>query len=558
MAIPLTRFQEPGFFSQVQAVSSLFLLPGAVQVVALVGTGKADKPVLQEEITRAADADRTDTLANSISSIARVWSNAVFQYPISSYSTSMTGTVAEGLGYNVDTQTLVVSANDGANQTVTFAGVNPISLASVITQINAQLSNVDAIASTDNKVKLISSLTGDGGKKIKVVSGTALTALGFTAGQLANELDWHASIASTNPNIRPQVGEEYLVDYNTAKVAADFKPQFFFGQAAVLEQYGDANTSNTLSLGANGAFGNGASVIVCRQLDPVAVAGGAVTTATELDAALLDLELIDCDIIVTMLTATNLWGKYLTHVSKMSSKMERKERMALIGLDETSARLPILGGGSYSTLMSGLTPNSGLEPRRLMVMNPGMCKATLKGVQYTLDGTYLAACLAGAMVSTRYDTATPMTFKNLATIDEVLSPELSRAEKNLLASIGVTVIEPNGGQIRVRRALTADISSVAAQEPSIVRSFDQVARQLRQALENRFVGSKITLGTPGEVASAVNTFLLNFVSQEIIAAFRNVQVKSNSVEPRQIDISFEALPIYPFLWGSLDITITLS
>ncbi len=557
MAIPLTRFQEPGFFSQVQAVSSLFLLPGAVQVVALVGTGKADKPVLQEELTRAADADTHDTLANSISSISRVYSNAVFQYPISSYATSMLGTVAEGAGYNVDTKTLKLKVNDGAEQTVTFAGSDPISLASVITQLNAQLTDVDAVAES-SKVKLISSLTGDGGKKIQITGGTALTALGFTSGAVAVEIDWAPSIASANPNIRPQEDDVYLVDYNTAKVAADFKPQFFFGQAAVLDQYGPATPDNTLSLGANGAFGNGAAVIVCRQLDPAQMVIDDAAIASEVDAALLDLEVIDCDIIVTMLTDTDLWGKYLTHVSKMSSKMERKERMALIGVDETSARIPVLGGGSYSELMAGLVPNSGLMPSRLMVMNPGMCKATLKGVQYTLDGTYIAACLAGAMVSPQYDTATPMTFKNLATIDELLSPELSRAEKNLLTSIGVTVVEPNGGQIRIRRAVTADISSIAAQEPSIVRAFDQVARQLRQALENRFVGTKITLGTPGEVASAVNTFLLNFVSQEIIAAFRNVQVKPNSVEPRQIDISFEALPIFPFLWGSLDITITLS
>lgn len=462
MAIPLTKFQEPGFFSQVQAVSSLFLLPGAVQVVALVGSGKSTKSILQESRTRAADITPTDNLVNIAASITRVYSNAVFQYPVSSYT-----------------------------------------------------------------------ITG-------------------------GDIDWTPSIASMNSNIRPQVGEAYYIDYETAKVAADFKPQFFFGQAAVLAEYGDASASNTLSLGANGAFGNGASVLVCRQLDPAAVIAGGATLRTEMDAALLDLEVIECDIIVPMLTDTAEWGSYLTHVSKMSSKLERKERMAILGLDETSARLPVLGGGSYSTLMSGLTPTSGLQPSRLMVVNPGKCLSTIKGMQLALNGTYIAACLAGQMVSPQHDTATPMTFKNLSTIDSLITPDLTRAEKNILTSIGVTVMEMNGGSVRVRRAVTADTTSIASQEPSIVRSFDQVARQMRSALENRFVGTKITLGTPGEVGSATNTFLLNFVSSEIIAAFRNVRVVQNSVEPRQMDISFEALPIFPFLWGSLDVTITLS
>jgi hypothetical protein len=462
MATPLTQFQEPGFFSQVQAVSSLFLLPGAVQVVALVGTGKATKSILQEGVTRDINTNVTDTLAHPAASITRVYSLSVFQYPTSSYT----------------------------------------------------------------------------------ITGGAI--------------DWTPSIGSTDPNIRPQAGQEYLIDYETNKVAADFKPQFFFGQSAVLAQYGDATPSHTLSLGANGAFGNGASIIVCRQLDPAQVLAGPTQTATEMRAALTDLELIDCDIVVPMLTDTNLWGDYLNHVSKMSSKLERKERMALLGLNETGGRIPVYGGSSWSSLMAGLVPNSGLQPSRLMVMNPGACKTTTKGTQYQTNGTYLAACLAGLMVNPNYDTATPMTFKNLETVDELIIPELSRAEKNTLTSIGVTVIEPNGAFFRVRRAVTADTTSIAAQEPSIVRAFDQVARQMRTALENRFIGTKITLSTPAAVASAVNTFLLNFVSSEIIAAYRNVQVQQNSTEPRQIDISFEALPIFPFLWGSLDITITLS
>jgi hypothetical protein len=87
---------------------------------------------------------------------------------------------------------------------------------------------------------------------------------------------------------------------------------------------------------------------------------------------------------------------------------------------------------------------------------------------------------------------------------------------------------------------------------------DQVASEVRAALENRFVGQKIGNGTKAEVEAATTTFMLRYVAEELISSFRNVSAVRNSVEPRQFDVSAEVLPIFPFLWGSLELTITIS
>lgn len=564
-AIPLTQFQEPGFFSSVQAASNLSLLPGAFQVVALIGAGSADKAILSENQTRVDDVmgnpNDVELLDNPIASITQVYSQSVFQYPISSYSTSITGTVDGTSGYAVTGQTFIVSVNGGSAQTVTFTGPNPIALADVVSQLNAALIGCAAVAlavGAQNFLKIISSIAGDGGQQIQILAGTANANLGFAANAYAQDIDWSPSYASMNPDIRPQDGQPYLVNYMTPKVAADFAPIFYFSQASILAAYGPAQPGNTLSLGGNAAFGNGASIVVCRQLSPAAVAAGGSTLQTEMTNALSDMELVDIDVLVPMVPNPTYWPMYLQHVSKMSSQLERMERIAVLGLDETSGRIPVLGSSpSWQAYMSQFVSNSGLTPKRIIVINPGACQTTPNGTQYTLDGTYLAACFAGLLTSPLFDVATSMTYKTFSTVDAVIVPELPRSEKNILTGLGVTVIELANATIRCRRSISADTSNIAYEEPSITRSFDLVAQQMRTALENRFIGTKIVGATTGQVVAAATTFLNNYVAQQIINDFTTPTAQQNPSEPRQIDVTFSAQPVYPFLWGTLNISITL-
>lgn len=558
MATPLTSFQEPGFFSEIQVSPSLFLNPGSTQVVGLIGTGKSTKTA-NGSVTRG--TENYDILGE-ISSITQTSSNSVYRFPQSSFAAALVGTINMTTVPNtaVEGQTVIATSN-GVTTTYTMPGSIPNTTNDIMAALNGMPGYEFEL---DSNSKLV--MWASTGLAFTLDNGSINSALSLADNSLPGALRWDPAV--TDSEFAPQAGQSYLVTYETPKVADDFAPQSFFSLSQVIAAHGDLDSNGNLfglAAGAQAAFGNGASIVTCRQLNP----DNLDTTsafASEIDAALEDMESQTVSVLVPMVPLNSALTldkstSYLGHVSKMSSRLERAERTCILGMDETAGRLDILGSApSWQAFMSELQPplTSGLESKRVIVVNPGYATTLYKGNLLTVDGTYAAACLAGQMVSSNWDEATPMTRKALSTMTGLLLPDLMRTEKNELTSLGVTVLEANGTTILVRRAVTADGSSIANQEPSIVRAFDRVAAELRAGLENRFVGQKILSTTNTDIEAATATFLENLVVSEIIASYRNIKAVQNSVEPRQFDVSFEAVPVFPLIWGFIDISIVLS
>lgn len=555
MSEVLTSIQEPGFFSQVKESPSLFLSPTTINIVGLIGTGTATKSV-SEDVTRGVTGV-SDAMVNPVSSVIAISTDSVYQFPLSSFGLAVTGSVA-GPTFTSLFGLTVSALVAGVTNTYAFGVTGDYSIDDVVDEINGQTSlSFFAVGTDADKLQIIS----NDGQAIEMLAGTANAKFGFTTGQIAGGIYWDAGI--TMADLAPQTGTTYKVEYLTPKVTADFAPTYFFGSKQVLAAYGDLALENSLSMGANAAFASGASVVVCRQLDPEMM-GSTGDVKAEMANALLDLENTAANILVPMVPVTDdlsLIPMYLTHVSKMSSKLERKERIAILGVDERDAALSVYGTGTtWETIKNyfDVSSNSGLYPKRVIVINPGRASITTSnGTNLVADGTYIAAAMAGRMVSAEFDEATPMTRKTLPTIDSMMVVELTRAEKNILTSFGITVVEMKSGIPTIRRSVTADATNIAAQEPSIVRAFDKVAMELREALEQKYVGTKIVPLLNRDVEASTQTLLNRFVSEEIIGGYRNIKATQNTVEPRQFDISFEGIPVFPFLWGMIDISITL-
>jgi hypothetical protein len=560
MAEPLTEIQEPGFFSEIQEAPSLFLLPGSVNVVGLMGEGKATK-TKSDDITRATGATPlgdTDALSSPIAKVNSISSASVFRFPVGSWAVAFE--TDDLSGDDASLLEFKYTLEGGTEQTFVF-GASDDTPAEIAAALNG-ISGLNAEVFDTNFVRVYA----DSNKSIFIGAGSANTPLGLTDNTYADRIYWFpAAVALPGNAAAPDDGDAYSVNYETPKVAADFKPKIFTGLRQVVAEYGDPSAANTLPLGAQAAFGNGASFVTCRQFDPTEMAGSTTQQKSEIQAALSDMELQDINVLVPMVplnkAGVDMTADYITHVSKMSSKLERKERTAIVGLDEKAARLDTLGGaGTWQGFLAGFDAPaaSGLEAKRIIVVNPGKVETSFRGAAITTDGTYLAACLAGREVSSEFDEAEPMTRKTFATVDRLIEPELPRPEKNALTGFGVTVIERSNALTLVRRAVTADSSSIASQEPSIVRAFDKVASEVRTALEDRYVGSKITSGITTSIEAATETFLQRLVDTEIIGAFRNIKAEQNTTEPRQVDISFEAIPVFPFIWGFVDISINIT
>ncbi len=553
MSEPLTNIQEPGFFSQVQESPSLSLAPATIEVIGIIGEGSITKPVTAS-LARNTALD-IQPVGVAVSSADTVYSAGVFKYPASSYGFAIKGTdttpdlALTGLS-------LKLTVGSGAEQSYTFAS-DPADLAAAIALIEANFDGISAFASAGALL-----LVAVDGQALSMGAGTANVNFGFTDGALASDIWWDSAI--TDSELAPQNGTAYSLDIQTPKLVADFGVKYFTAAPQVYALYGDPVVGNTISLAAYAAFNApGASALAIRQLNPANYSDTA-TKRAEINLALQDMEAASISVLVPMIPANSdplTIPLYLQHVSKMSSKLERKERIAILGVDETASQMPILGTGSWTELMAYLDvpATSGLQAKRIMVLAPGQVSALLRNSNVTLDGTYMAAALAGRMVASEFDVATSMTRKTLATIDGMASPERLRSEKNQLTGMGVTVVEMKSGIATVRRAISADTSSIASEEPSITRSFDRIAADLREYLENRFIGSKIIPNvTSTALEAAVQSYLNDAVASEVIGGFRSIKATQNAQEPRQFDISFEAVPVYPFLWGFVDISIALS
>ena len=560
--LPLTDIQEPGFFSQIQISPSLFLVSGSVYVVGLIGEGSATQSISSEAVSSAGPVD---TLAKPISDIAKTSSDTCFHFPSTSFRTYMVGT--ENLGgtfTDLKDKTFILKVNGTALPTVTFADPTT-TLDGVVSQLNAifhanhpGIPLVSAIAISSSALGIVSGMdpVGDGGQELQVGAGTANAALGFANGQICQAIDWTPAGGSVDPDIQPQTvsgARKYYVNYDTPKGADNTAPQTFYSLAQMTAVYGLPSLANTLSLGGMAAFGNGASVVIARQLTP-----GYSDLSAEVTLALTDMEAQHIDVLVPMTTDTALWPKYLYHVSKMSSLLERAERRVILSVDETGGLLPLTGSGSWTALMQTFVPNdNGLEPKRVMVVSPGYALTTTMNSQIVVPGTYLAACIGGLMCSPANLASTSMTKKALATVDNIYQPEHLRSEKNLLTSLGVTVVEMSGALAAVRRSLTPDNSSVANQEPSIVFALDVVARDVRLSMGKRFSGTTIDKSTAAKVKAAAEEDIGIEIGKGLIADRGDVSAVQNPNEPRQFDISANVSPLYPFLWGLLNFSVVL-
>lgn len=538
----MALYVEPGFYSTIRVSPSLIAVQGGVQIVGLIGKGKFTKTVLEEEHTRLADAQTVDSLTNEAVSITKVFSQAVFKYPASSYTLSVTGNVGAA-SFNVTTKTFIVKIN-GITYTTTFTTSDPIAIATLVSQINAVLTTFGTASVAPGNFLRVRSPNG---QKIQIGAGTANADLGFTEDQYADGIDWQPSIGSADPLVRPQEDDVYFVDYETPKSAAadDFKPKIFFREDvdSIINTYGAESTDNTLTLAAKLSIANGASILKLCQIDPD------VSELTAFKAALSEFEKEDCDYIVPLTTNSGLTADVIYHVDKMSSKFERRERRALLSLDETSAL------EDASTWISTAT---GIEDARVALLLPGKADVLLDDVQTSLDGSFLCAAVAGLAANPAFDPAEPLTRKAVAGFVDIPDTRL-RTEKNLIAQNGVMIVEKKGTTLRVRDQLTTDMSTIASQEWSITGAADLTAKTLRDSLEETYVGTKLNpLTTPLAVKASANTILLSLVNDQIISSFGSIDVKVDSTDPRQVDIKVNIIPIFPFKRGDIEITVVAS
>lgn len=428
----------------------------------------------------------------------------------------------------LNTKTLILTIDGGTVlPTITF-GATDDTLTEVINAINAvtvtgnPATPAVASASEDGKHLIITSARGLG-SSILVGAGTANLILGFTPAQTAS-----ATFSSID------------VDYQYAKVTADYDPMYYFSLADIILDYGEPSATNTLALGAQLAFLNGATVVLACQIDPSVTA-----TLLAYRYALEKIQLKDCNIVVAMSGDVNLVPYLKAHVDQMSSMLERKERTAIIGLDNSPS----------ITVVENLANLSLADKRCMLVYPPTVRLLDYAGDEISIGGYTLAAAIAGVRCNPNYDVAEPLTRKQILGFTEI-TDGLLRSQKNELASKGVTIVEMIAGITRVRHGLTTDMTTAQNQEYSVTEITDYVATVVRSLLEQMYVGQKILNETPAMVSATTSVILLNLITSQIITERKDVSAVQNASDPREIDVKFAFKPVYPLNWIYIEFSIS--
>lgn len=341
----------------------------------------------------------------------------------------------------------------------------------------------------------------------------------------------------------PAVGDLYYVSYQYQK--QDYTTQLFTKFSAIEATYGALSTDNPVTLAAYLAILNGAVLVGIKQVQKDEDNNTRVS-ATAYRNAIDDLEgplpggtLPD---ILTLLRGDNLeLFQYLSrHCDIQSDIRHRAERTALCGFGSGTS---ITTAGTWAATI-GRTRFRLTYPDVMIVPIPQPGGAPDE--QTVVDGTYLAAMLAGSVVSPNTDVATPWTGRRLVGATR-LARTLDAVEQNQVAVRGITVIEDRNPVLRVRQGLTTDMSTILTKLPTIIQIVDETQRQSRTTLD-RYIGSKFLPGILSQIEGQLTATLRGLVDAQILAAYTGVSAQVSADDPTTAQVEAYIQPVFPLLY----------
>lgn len=349
----------------------------------------------------------------------------------------------------------------------------------------------------------------------------------------------------------PVVGSTYYVSYNKTKQTTDYNAIRFFDMDDVRTQYGfelnngvqsDMAIAALLELEARGDSGS----IICIQ----AVNGSTGAFFDAIDKS--ENEEFDT-IICTGVTNSAVRNYLVNSVSKMSSDSVGKERTTFVsaeGMSDSITTIGALAAAIANDRVSVIShPSIGISIED---------KTTQETTRITKSAIYAGANISGIESNADNDPATPMMKKKLSARIDLNDWSYSKKETNYLGSKNAFVLskDPTTNVVSVYDALTTDNTTYDKAERSVRRLKDRVRKDIRKALEDRYIGQKNLTGIANSIEVSTASLLQNFIDAQIINDAKNIKAKQDSVDPRKILLSFTILPVFPLKY--IDITMTIS
>ena len=358
------------------------------------------------------------------------------------------------------------------------------------------------------------------------------------------------NMSGNNPN----VGDFYYASFTTSKTAADYALKLYTRPSDAYAVYGQPSTINRVSLGIQFMALNGVQSFGVIQV-PVQPNTN-LAASSDYIAALQQL--------TKSLPGSNRKADVVTPLSNDPSVHQALSRQLITqaGPRYKGEAIGFVGYSQFTTANQARANARALKSNRMiaignaaaavMITNP----TTGVAVEYPVDGTFMAAALAGLNCNPSNDVATTLTLQNLAGFSRLLVT-YDDPTMDFMAADGLTMLLNNNGAFQIRHYKTTDPSNDLTSEPTSTTIADYVAQQFRADLK-QFIGRKLVDSLVTDIQIVCNARLTSLMNNVIINGYRNLSVIVNPNDPTEVDVQVTFKPIFSLLYASVTFTVVTS
>jgi len=338
----------------------------------------------------------------------------------------------------------------------------------------------------------------------------------------------------------PNVGDFYYVTYKYEKT--DYDTVVVTKWRDVEAYSGTLSLSNKLTLAAWLAFQNGAIKLGLKQIQKAPGQQDATVTSykSAIDEMKKELRGHGYPYLVQPITTNAEVLDYLKFHNELMSSIRYK-----------GERVSVFGYAAGTDFEDAISFAQGIKSDRMIGVYPDTAIISLNDeygneFESSVDGSFLAAAMAGLIVNPIYDEATPLTTKSLIGFKR-LGSILDTVEMNTVASAGITVLEEKLPSIEIRHFLTTNPDNILTQEPNVIFIKDKVQKTTRDTLKE-FIGQKFLDKIIQDVEEKLASMFNSFIGAEIVAEYTGIEATRDENDPRILNVVGYYRPVFGLLW----------
>jgi len=381
---------------------------------------------------------------------------------------------------------------------------------------------------------------------VRVIPGINLTVLTTSGGSVDNTDDTVIINTFNKSGNEPANGDMYYVTFD--KVKTDYTAKFLTNMRDVVKYFGPMDINNKCTMAANLAFLNGAQAVAIKQIQRVT--GGTDGSVQDyIDGIDAFNEPLPNGLRPTLMQALTTNSEVISYL-KTSNAIQSSIRYK-------NERTSIFGFAVGTTPDQVINSVRALKTEKLTPIYPdgaivGITDAYGNEVEYVVDGSIIAAAVAGRDVSPVSDIATTLTNSTIVGFKR-LYRRLDNVNAALVANAGCTVLEEQTPVIKILFYLTSDTSTALTRNPRIVEVKHFVQQGMRRALD-RYIGVKNLPKMRSQVSDSVGAYFKSLKKRELIVDFTGINVSQNVQDPSTLDVEAYYSPVFPLDW----IVVTLN